>query len=175
TTSRTRRSRSSSSSSSPDGSRRWRWRLPPRKLPRELVKPALGWLLAIAAAAVLTLVVLACARGEAGGPAAGAENAADAGRAPGAEHDRDAPHGDHATVHHAFNDPAKWAKIFDDPERDAWQKPNDVVAALELKPGMTAADLGAGTGYFTAPLSRAVGPKGAVLSIDPEPEMVEYL
>jgi len=139
------------------------------------VKPALGWLLAIAAAAVLTLVVLACARGEAGGPAAGAENAADAGRAPGAEHDRDAPHGDHATVHHAFNDPAKWAKIFDDPERDAWQKPNDVVAALELKPGMTAADLGAGTGYFTAPLSRAVGPKGAVLSIDPEPEMVEYL
>jgi predicted methyltransferase len=152
------------------------------------LKPALGLAIAVMAAAVVALVVLACARGEAGGSSAAGvadgEHAghADAGRdataegpGSGAGHDHDAAHGDHATVHHAFNDPERWAKVFDDPERDAWQKPDEVVAALELKPGMTAADLGAGTGYFTASLSRAVGAKGVVLSIDPEPEMVEYL
>ncbi len=143
-----------------------------------------GVTLALAGAvAVILLILVACARGEAetsrGGstPPAGQGTIASAATPPGTEghvHD-DAAHGDHATVHHAFNDPERWAKIFDDPARAAWQKPDEIVAALELKPGMTAADLGAGTGYFTAGLSRAVGVKGVVLSIDPEPEMVQYL
>jgi predicted methyltransferase len=144
-----------------------------------------GFALALAGvvAAAIGLLMVACARGEADAAregstgAAATESLAPATTTPGMEaHEHDASaHGDHATVHHAFNDPERWAKVFDDPSRATWQKPEEVVAALGLVPGMTAADLGAGTGYFTAALSRAVGQKGVVLSIDPEPEMVEYL
>ena len=142
-----------------------------------------GVILAGLVAGAIVLWIVACTRGgvdagrESSAPAAGAGTLASAANPPGTEgHAHDgAAHGDHATVHHGFDDPEKWAKIFDDPSRAAWQKPDEVVAALELKPGMTAADLGAGTGYFTAGLSRAVGEKGVVLSIDPEPQMVEDL
>jgi ubiquinone/menaquinone biosynthesis C-methylase UbiE len=82
---------------------------------------------------------------------------------------------DDATSHHPFDETEKWAKVFDDPARDAWQKPAETVAALGLRPGMIAADLGAGTGYFESYLSRAVGAGGLVLAIDPEPKMVQYL
>lgn len=82
---------------------------------------------------------------------------------------------DDATSHHPFDDPEKWAKLFDDPARDAWQKPGETVAALGIRPGMIVADIGAGTGYFEAYLSRAVGPGGLVLAIDPEPKMVQHL
>ena len=46
---------------------------------------------------------------------------------------------------------------FDDPARDAWQMPERVIAALGLVTGQTVADIGAGTGYFTARLARATG------------------
>jgi len=67
-----------------------------------------------------------------------------------------------------------WAKDFDDPARDAWQHPGDVVAALGLRPGMTVADVGAGTGYFTVRLARAV-PDGQIIATDIEADMVRYL
>jgi predicted methyltransferase len=65
--------------------------------------------------------------------------------------------------------------MFDDPARDEWQKPKEVVAAMEIAPGMTVADIGAGTGYFEPHLSRAVGPTGSVLALDLEPDMVRDL
>ena len=80
-----------------------------------------------------------------------------------------------ATSHHSFADVAHWSAVFDDPSRDAWQKPAEVVAALGLRPGMTVADLGAGTGYFSRHLSAAVGREGAVLAVDTEPNMVAHL
>jgi ubiquinone/menaquinone biosynthesis C-methylase UbiE len=43
---------------------------------------------------------------------------------------------------------AEYAKVLEDPSRDAWQKPQAVVMALDLKPTDTVADIGAGTGYF---------------------------
>ena len=55
---------------------------------------------------------------------------------------------------------------FVEAERDGWQKPLDIVQALELKPGNTAADLGCGSGYFTLKLSRTVGERGKVLAVD---------
>jgi ubiquinone/menaquinone biosynthesis C-methylase UbiE len=79
--------------------------------------------------------------------------------------------------HHGrhFEDAEKWAKLWDDPARDAWQRPADVISLLRLEPGMTAADIGAGTGYFIPHLSRAVGASGKVLALDIEPDMVRYL
>jgi SAM-dependent methyltransferase len=79
------------------------------------------------------------------------------------------PHDDHG-----FGDAEKWARIFDDPERDAWQKPDEVVRTLRPPPDATVADIGAGTGYFAVRLARAV-PKGRVFAVDSEPDMVRYL
>lgn len=87
-------------------------------------------------------------------------------------HDHGAPPAGH---HHRFDDAASWSKVFDDPARDAWQKPAVVVAALSLAPGMVVADVGAGTGYFEPHLARAVGKDGTVLAVDVEPDMVRHL
>jgi cyclopropane fatty-acyl-phospholipid synthase-like methyltransferase len=76
---------------------------------------------------------------------------------------------------HRFEHAEQWAPEFDDPSRDSWQKPELVVAAMKIAPGMTVADIGAGTGYFEPHLSRAVGPNGSVLALDVEPDMVRYL
>lgn len=93
-------------------------------------------------------------------------------------------HGDHAThgaagqkpdhMAHSFADAERYAKQFDDPARDAWQMPDRVIAALNLKPGQSVADIGAGTGYFTARLAKsAAAPK--VFAVDIEATMVAYL
>jgi predicted methyltransferase len=52
------------------------------------------------------------------------------------------------------------------PSRDATERPQDLVDAMALKPGMTVADIGTGTGYMLPYLSRAVGPSGRVLAED---------
>jgi ubiquinone/menaquinone biosynthesis C-methylase UbiE len=80
-----------------------------------------------------------------------------------------------ATVHHSFDEAAKWAKRFDAPERDAWQRPDAVIEALGIRPGQTVADIGAGTGYFSIRMSPVVGPEGRVFAVDLEPAMVEYI
>jgi SAM-dependent methyltransferase len=76
---------------------------------------------------------------------------------------------------HRFEHAEEWAKKLDDPSRDAWQKPQTVIDAMEIQPGMTVADIGAGTGYFELRLSRAVGESGTVLALDIEPDMVRYM
>lgn len=80
-----------------------------------------------------------------------------------------------ATVHHRFDDAEEWAKVFDNPERDAWQKPEVLVGALSLAHGDAVADIGAGTGYFMPHLSRAVGAEGTVIAIDIEPNLVAHM
>ena len=72
-------------------------------------------------------------------------------------------------------DLAEYIARLEDPARGAWQKPDEVVASLGLRPGDTACDVGAGPGYFTLRLARAVGPDGRVLAVDVEPKMVETL
>jgi ubiquinone/menaquinone biosynthesis C-methylase UbiE len=62
-----------------------------------------------------------------------------------------------------------------DPERLAWQKPDEVVAALGLRQGDVAADVGVGPGYFALRMARAVGETGRVHAIDVEPLMLEIL
>lgn len=74
---------------------------------------------------------------------------------------------------HKFDDPARFAKSFDDPARDGWQMPSRVIDALALKAGMSVADIGAGTGYFSMRLAKLPGV--SVFAVDVEPAMVDYL
>ncbi|KYF67022.1 class I SAM-dependent methyltransferase [Sorangium cellulosum] len=91
----------------------------------------------------------------------------------------DGHHGGHdngaGPLVHRFERAEDWVAEFEGPERDAWQKPAEVVAAMRIAPGMRVADLGAGTGYFLPHLSRAVGPTGAVVGLDIERDMVRYM
>jgi predicted methyltransferase len=81
-----------------------------------------------------------------------------------------APH----TSEHRFTGAQHWAEVFDDPARDAWQKPHEVIQALALPPDATVADIGSGTGYFAVRLAHFV-PRGRVYGVDVEPDMVKYL
>ena len=78
------------------------------------------------------------------------------------------------THQHSFGDAQKWSQVFDDPKRDAWQKPHEVIQALALKPDAVIADIGAGTGYFSMRFAHMV-PKGRVYGVDTEPDMVKHL
>jgi predicted methyltransferase len=51
-------------------------------------------------------------------------------------------------------------------ERDLWQRPSDIIRALDLKSGNVVVDFGAGAGYFSLKLSEVVGPGGQVLAVD---------
>ena len=62
---------------------------------------------------------------------------------------------------------AEWGyRQMNDPARDAWQKPKQVVERLGIEPGARLADLGAGGGYFTWYLAAAVGPQGKVYAVE---------
>lgn len=61
------------------------------------------------------------------------------------------------------------------PERARWQRPTAVLRALGVRPGQVVADVGAGPGYFARRLARAVGPRGHVYAVDPEPAILEVL
>jgi ubiquinone/menaquinone biosynthesis C-methylase UbiE len=78
------------------------------------------------------------------------------------------------THQHSFSGAEQWAHVFDDPKRDEWQKPHEVIQALKLKPDARIADIGSGTGYFAMRLANMV-PKGRVYGVDVEPDMVKYL
>jgi predicted methyltransferase len=51
-------------------------------------------------------------------------------------------------MHKLHQDPKAYLALLEDPQRDAYQKPHDVVMALDLKEGEVVADIGAGSGYF---------------------------
>ncbi len=59
-----------------------------------------------------------------------------------------------AHQHHPPQDAQEYARVLEDPARDAWQKPHDVVMALNLKSTDAVADIGAGTGYFSRRFAR---------------------
>jgi len=79
-----------------------------------------------------------------------------------------------ATHRHSFGGAEHWARVFDDPARDEWQKPHQVIQALKLARDSVVADIGSGTGYFSIRLAHFV-PKGRVFGVDIEPDMVKYL
>lgn len=76
--------------------------------------------------------------------------------------------------HKAFDNPEMFVKKFDGAERDEWQKPNEVIKALNLSSNSVVIEIGAGTGYFTVRLAEHLK-DGKVLAIDEAPKMVAYL
>lgn len=73
------------------------------------------------------------------------------------QHEFQAPH-----QHHPPASAGEYAKILENPSRDIWQMPHEVLMALGLKSTDTVADIGAGTGYFTRRLARHAGKVYAV-------------
>ena len=76
--------------------------------------------------------------------------------------------------HRSFDDAEKWSKVFDDPARDAWQRPDEVIRALKLPAEGVVADIGSGTGYFAIRLGRAL-PRARVHGADVSADMVRFL
>ena len=67
------------------------------------------------------------------------------------------------------------ADWLDRPERVSEEAPDQAIAALDIAPGATVADVGAGSGYMTVKLAAAVGAAGRVYATDVQPEMIEKL
>lgn len=65
--------------------------------------------------------------------------------------------------------------LLEPPDREAWQKPDQVMDALHVAEGTTVADLGAGGGWFTTRLARRVGPNGHVYAVDVQRLMIEAI
>ena len=85
------------------------------------------------------------------------------------------PHADDRDRHGNPDDLDAYAAHLEAPARAAWQKPDQVVAALGLRTGQTACDVGAGPGYFSLRLARVVGPAGRVFAVDVEPKLLAIL
>jgi len=88
---------------------------------------------------------------------------------------QDAVKRDEREMHRLHNDPKAYIGALEDPKRDAYQKPQEVMAALGIKPGEVIADIGAGSGYFTFRLALRVGDKGKVYAVDISPEMILHI
>jgi ubiquinone/menaquinone biosynthesis C-methylase UbiE len=65
------------------------------------------------------------------------------------------------------------AKTLDNPNRDKSQKPEEIIAAMDIRPGMAVADIGTGTGYMLPFLSRSVGAKGKVFGEDIQDDFLD--
>jgi precorrin-6B methylase 2 len=61
------------------------------------------------------------------------------------------------------------------PKREAEERTDKLLKALALKPGMVVADVGAGSGYFSFPMAAQVGPKGKILAVDIQKEMLDVI
>lgn len=70
---------------------------------------------------------------------------------------------------------AERAQYLDDPERPRYLPYDAVIARIGATAGMHVADIGAGTGYFSFPLARAVGDTGKVYAVDLQKAMLEWL
>jgi ubiquinone/menaquinone biosynthesis C-methylase UbiE len=60
----------------------------------------------------------------------------------------------------------EWVKTLDGTTRVASLKLDEVVAAMQLQPGQTVADIGAGSGLLSVPVAKAVGPRGRVFAVE---------
>lgn len=80
-------------------------------------------------------------------------------------------------INKSFEDPSvpQFVERFEREGRDVFDHREEIVKALALKPGMTVADIGAGTGLFTRMFSRQVGSQGKVYAVDISDEFVAHV
>lgn len=71
--------------------------------------------------------------------------------------------------------PPEQLGMLEGPDRDAWQRPDQVMDALRIGEGSAVADLGAGGGWFTMRLANRVGPNGVVYAEDVQQQMIEAI
>ncbi|HZA53384.1 MAG TPA: class I SAM-dependent methyltransferase [Candidatus Udaeobacter sp.] len=88
---------------------------------------------------------------------------------------QDAVKRDKHQMHRLHRDPKSYIGALEDPKRDAYQKPREVLTALGLKSGEIIADIGAGSGYFTFRLAQPVGDKGRIYAVDVSPDMILHI
>ena len=88
---------------------------------------------------------------------------------------QDAVKRDKHQMHRLHRDPKSYIEALEDPKRDAYQKPREVMTALGLKSGEIIADIGAGSGYFTFRLAQPVGDKGRIYAVDVSPDMILHI
>ncbi len=72
-------------------------------------------------------------------------------------------------------DSKAYIATLENPERDAEQKPQEVIAAMGVKEGEAIADIGAGSGYFAFRFARHVGASGRVYAVDINSDMILYM
>lgn len=82
-------------------------------------------------------------------------------------------------INDKFLDPdlkvGEWTQKFETESREIFHEREKIVAALGLQPGMAMADIGAGTGLFTLPFSKAVGPQGRVYAVEIARNFLEHI
>jgi arsenite methyltransferase len=88
---------------------------------------------------------------------------------------QDAVKRDHQQMHQLHRDSRAYIGMLEDPKRDAYQKPHEVLSALAIKPSEVIADIGAGSGYFTFRLAHHVGDNGKIYGVDVSPDMILHL
>jgi ubiquinone/menaquinone biosynthesis C-methylase UbiE len=77
--------------------------------------------------------------------------------------------------HHPPQNSEEYIKRLEDPEREQWQQPDQVVYSLDLKAEDEVADIGAGSGYFTIRLAKAIGASGKVYAVDIDQKLLDYV
>ena len=65
--------------------------------------------------------------------------------------------------------------LLDAPDRDLWQRPDQIMDAMGIADASVVADIGAGSGWFTIRLARRVGPRGLVYAEDVQKEMINAI
>ncbi len=92
-------------------------------------------------------------------------------------HDLQLDEGKHHRHHnkHDFSNAQEWSKKFDDPKRDLWQRPHNLMTLMDIQNGEVVADIGAGTGYLLPYLSKKVGTSGKVYALDVEDSLVTFM
>jgi arsenite methyltransferase len=78
-------------------------------------------------------------------------------------------------IHKMHQDSKEYISMLENPQRDAEQKPDEVIAAMNLKEGETLADIGAGSGYFAFRFARKLGDSGRVYAVDINSDMILYM
>ncbi|HWP85222.1 MAG TPA: class I SAM-dependent methyltransferase [Terriglobia bacterium] len=70
---------------------------------------------------------------------------------------------------------ADWIQTLERPSRVEGLKIDEIISHLKLRPGMVVADVGSGSGVFSRPLAKTVGPNGKVIAVDIEPGLLSYI